>query len=212
MKPNPSLPDPHPSAGMTAASLVRVVRATTMLLALTVLTGVIYPLVVDRIAAIAFPRQATGSVVDVDGRPRESRLLGQGFTSPRYFWSRPSATPGFPYDARSSGGSNLGPSNAKLTDSAKARIDALRAADPGNAALVPVDLVTSSASGLDPHISPAAASYQLARVARSRGVDEASVRALVEAHTEPRTFGVFGEPRVDVVGLNRELDRAHPDF
>jgi K+-transporting ATPase ATPase C chain len=182
--------------------------ALAVFAALTLLTGVAYPLVVTLIGALAFPAQAGGSIVRIDGRDVGSALIGQSFTSPRHFWSRPSATGPMPYNAGASSGSNLGPTNAALASAVAARVAALRAADPGNAAPVPVDLVTTSASGLDPHISPAAAEYQMARVARERGLDADRVRELVQAATEGRTLGVLGEPRVNVLELNLALDAA----
>jgi potassium-transporting ATPase KdpC subunit len=183
-------------------------RAAKMLLILTLITGVAYPLAITAIARSAFPNEAEGSLIrDAEGgAPRGSALIGQPFEDPKYFWGRLSAAGAFPYDARASAGSNLGPTNELLTQKAKARIDALRAADRENSAPVPIDLVTSSASGLDPHISPAAARYQIRRVARERGLSEARVRELVDAHTEPRTLGVLGEPRVNVLRLNLALD------
>jgi K+-transporting ATPase ATPase C chain len=181
------------------------------LVVFTVLTGVAYPLLVTGIAQAAFPRQANGSLVMAGGKVAGSRLIGQGFDDPKYFWGRLSATldsngKALPYNASASGGSNLGPTNPALTDAAKARIDALRAADPDNGSNVPVDLITSSASGLDPDISPAAAEYQVPRVARTRGIDVAQLRAVVAEHTEDRTLGVLGEPRVHVLELNLALD------
>lgn len=167
--------------------------ALVALLAFTVLTGILYPLVVMGIGKAVFPRQAAG----------DPALIGQEFTHPAYFWSRPSA---IHYNAMTSSGTNLGESNASLHDQVKQRVDALRAADPGNTAPIPVDLVTSSASGLDPDITPAAAYYQAARVARARGMTVEDVRALIADHVESRTLGILGEPRVNVVGLNRALD------
>jgi K+-transporting ATPase ATPase C chain len=175
-------------------------------LALTVLTGVVYPLLVTGVARVAFPFQADGSVVERDGKAVGSALLGQGFTGPGYFWGRPSVTGPHPYNGAASSGSNLATVNPALADAVAARVAALRAADPGNTAPVPVDLVTASGSGLDPHISPAAAEYQLARVARARGLEPSVVRDLVERHTSGRTFGLLGEPRVDVLALNLALD------
>jgi potassium-transporting ATPase KdpC subunit len=180
--------------------------AIVMLIFMSVLTGLIYPAVVTGIAQAVFPRQANGSLIIRDGKVVGSSLIGQPFDDPKYFWGRPSATSPFPYNAASSSGSNLGPTNPALYDAVKARVDALRAADPGNTAPVPVDLVTSSASGLDPHISPAAALYQVNRVAKARKLDPAAVRELVERHTEGRTFGVLGERRVNVLALNLALD------
>lgn len=179
--------------------------AAAALLALTLLTGLAYPLAVTGIAQLAMPAAANGSLIVEGGRVLGSALIGQPFSDPAYFWGRPSATAPQPYNGLASGGSNLAPTNPALRDAVRARIDALRAADPGNAAPVPVDLVTASASGLDPHISPAAADYQVARVARRRGLDPAALRALVARHTEPRTLGLLGEPRVNVLALNRAL-------
>lgn len=177
-----------------------------LLIALSVLTGILYPLAITGIAQAIFPKQANGSLIYRDGRPVGSSLIGQSFTDPKYFWSRPSATSPIGYNAASSAGSNLGPMNPDLTTAVEERIAALRKADPGNDAPIPVDLVTSSASGLDPHISLAAAEYQIARVAKARGMETAVVRQLVARHTEGRTFGLLGEPRVNVVELNIELD------
>ena len=179
--------------------------ALLIFLALTLVTGLIYPLVVTGIAQLAFPRQANGSILRRDGRPVASALIGQSFTAPGYFWGRPSATSP-PDNAASSAGSNLGPTNPALLEAVRARIKALRAGDPGNTSPIPVDLVTASASGLDPHISPAAADYQVPRVARARGLPEPTVRQLVADHTEGRTWGILGEPRVNVVQLNLSLD------
>lgn len=180
--------------------------ALTMLLILTVLTGPIYPLAVTGLAQVFFPNQANGSVIVREGKVIGSTLIGQYFDKPEYFWSRPSATAPFPYNAVASGGSNLGPTNPALIEAVKARIAALRAADPGNDVRIPVDLVTASGSGLDPHISPAAALYQVKRVASARGIGEATVRDLVIQHTQSRQIGVLGEPRVNVLLLNLALD------
>jgi potassium-transporting ATPase KdpC subunit len=180
--------------------------AILLLVVLTVLTGVVYPLVMTGIAQVLFPRQANGSLIVVGGKVVGSELIGQPFDDPRYFWSRPSATSPFPYNAGSSSGSNQGPTNPALAEAVKGRVDALRAADPGNTAPVPVDLVTASASGLDPHVSPAAALYQVSRVAKARKLEESAVRQLVEQHTEERQWGFFGEPRVNVLELNLALD------
>ena len=180
--------------------------ALVLLLLFTVVTGVAYPLVVTGIAQTIFPRQANGSLIVKDGKPVGSSLIGQPFDDPKYFWSRPSATTPFAYNAGASSGSNLSPTNPALLKAVQERVDALRAADPGNTAPVPVDLVTASGSGLDPHISPAAALYQVDRVARARKVDEGAVRRLVEAHIEGRWLGVLGEPRVNVLELNLALD------
>lgn len=183
------------------------IRPALVLLALlTAVTGVLYPLAVTGLANLAFPKQAAGSMVFRDGRVVGSRLIGQAFDAPRFFWGRPSATRPVPYNAAASSGSNLGPLNPALVAAVKARIAALRAADPTATGPVPVDLVTASASGLDPHISPAAAEYQVSRVARARDLDPQTVRALVRAHTEGRTFGLLGEPRVNVLELNLALE------
>jgi potassium-transporting ATPase KdpC subunit len=180
--------------------------ALLMLVVLSVLTGLVYPLVVTGLAQVFFPHQANGSIVVQNGKPVGSALVGQPFDDPRYFWPRPSATTPFPYNAAASGGSNLGPTNPALLEAVRARIAALRTADPGNANPVPVDLVTASGSGLDPHISPAAALFQVKRVARVRGLPESAVRDLLLRHVEPRQFGILGEPRVNVLGLNLALD------
>jgi len=180
--------------------------ALVLFLLLTVLTGFLYPLVVAGLAQLLFPAQAAGSMITHDGQARGSRLIGQAFSDPGHFWTRPSATTPQPYNGTGSTGSNLGPLNPALTDAVKARIAALRAADPDNTTPVPIDLVTASASGLDPEISVAAATYQAARVARARGVDVARVRALIAAHTAGSVGGVLGEPRVNVLELNLALD------
>lgn len=180
-------------------------QAFLLLVVFTILTGIIYPLAVTEIAQVIFPYQANGSLIYRDGKPVASALIGQAFTEPKYFWSRPSATSPMPYNAESSSGSNLGPTNPDLVKAVKERIEVLRKADPGNDAPVPVDLVTTSASGLDPHISPAA-EYQVNRVAKARGLEVAAVRKLVSQHTESRTLGLLGEPRVNVVELNLDLD------
>src|SRR5438876_5057451 len=182
-------------------------RAALVSLALlTIVTGLAYPAIVTGIAQVAFPYRANGSLVVKDGKTLGSELIGQPFDDPKYFWARPSATTPFAYNAGSSSGSNLSPTNADLVKAVQARVDALRAADPGNAVSVPVDLVTASGSGLDPHISPAAALYQVPRVARARKLDEAIVRDLVAHYTERRLFGLLGEPRVNVLELNLALD------
>ena len=187
--------------------MIRLIRqSATMLLLLTLVAGVAYPLLVTALAQVLFPHQANGSLIGKGGRPIGSSLIGQAFTAPKYFWGRPSATAPQPYNGTGSGGSNLGPTNPALADAAKQRIDALRAADPSNDAPVPVDLVAASGSGLDPEISPAAAQYQLARVAHARGLPPAEVRALVARYTRGRQFGVLGEPRVNVLELNLALD------
>jgi K+-transporting ATPase ATPase C chain len=183
-----------------------------MLLILTVITGVIYPLVVTGIAQVAFPKQANGSLIVIDGKTYGSELIGQQFDDPKYFWGRLSATGTFPYNAynaenlTASSGSNYGPLNPALMDMVQARIDALKAADPDNTAPIPVDLVTASGSGLDPHISVAAALYQVQRVAAARGLSDEAVNALVNQYTEGRQFGFLGEPRVNVLKLNLALD------
>jgi potassium-transporting ATPase KdpC subunit len=182
--------------------------ALRVLVVLSVLTGVVYPFVVTGIARVAFPRAATGSLIVVDGKTVGSSLIGQSFDDPKYFWSRPSATSPQPYNAGASSGSNQGPRNPALADAVKDRIKALRDADPDTKAPVPVDLVTASGSGLDPDISVAAAEYQLARVAKARGMQAAKVRALVAESTSGRTFGILGEPRVNVLQLNLALDRS----
>ena len=188
--------------------------ALAALAILTIVAGIIYPLVVTGLAQAIFPYQANGSIiVGKDGQRLGSALIGQQFDDPKYFWGRLSATGPVPYTAfnadklTGSSGSNYGPLNPALVDAARARIDALRAADPANTAPIPVDLVTASGSGLDPHISPAAAAYQIARVAKARGMDEAQVRELVARHTEGRQLGFLGEPRVNVLELNLALDQ-----
>ena len=180
--------------------------ALVLLIVLSVLTGLIYPAVVTGIAQLVFPRQANGSLIVRDGKVVGSSLIGQPFDDPKYFWGRPSATSPFPYNAAASSGSNLGPTNPALYDAVKGRVETLRTADPGNTAPVPVDLVTASGSGLDPHISPAAALYQVGRVAKARKLDESAVRQLVERHTAGRQLGFLGEPRVNVLALNLALD------
>jgi K+-transporting ATPase ATPase C chain len=175
-------------------------------LTLSILTGILYPLLVTGVAQLLFPVQANGSLISREGKPIGSELIGQPFDDPKYFWGRLSATPDFPYNSASSSGSNLGPSNPALVEAVKARVEVLQKADPGNSSPIPVDLVTSSGSGLDPHISPAAASYQAPRVARVRGLSEERVRYLVDQFTEPRQWGFLGEPRVNVLRLNLALD------
>lgn len=180
--------------------------AILVLFFLTIITGLIYPLTITTVAQIVFPNQANGSLMVTDGKVVGSTLIGQPFDNPKYFWGRPSATAPFAYNAAASSGSNLGPTNPALIDAVQARVDALRAADPDNAQSIPVDLVTASASGLDPHISVAAALYQTPRVARARGVPEARVRELAAQFTENLQFGIFGEARVNVLLLNLALD------
>jgi len=177
-----------------------------LLLLMTVLTGALYPLAVTGIAQLLFPSRANGSIIMRKGEPVGSELIGQQFSSPGYFWSRPSATGPFPYNAASSTGSNLGPLNPALAAGAKARVELLHVADSLNTTPVPVDLATASGSGLDPHISPAAALYQLPRVARTRHMPEENVRALIERYTDPRDLWLLGEPGVNVLRLNLALD------
>jgi K+-transporting ATPase ATPase C chain len=181
-------------------------QSIALLLLLTLVTGVAYPLAVTAFAQLLFPTAANGSVLVRDGKPVGSALIGQPFSDPRYFWGRPSATASFPYNGAASGGSNLGPTNPALADAVKQRIAALREADPGNTKPVPVDLVTASGSGLDPQISPAAAEFQVARVARARGMNAEEVRKFVAAATEKRQWRILGEPRVNVLQLNLALD------
>jgi len=180
--------------------------AAVLFLVLTALTGVLYPLVVTAVAQLLFSDRATGSLLVRDGHVVGSRLIGQSFSDPRYFWGRPSATTPQPYNGAASTGSNSGPLNPAFLDAVHARVAALRAADPGNAAPVPIDLVTASGSGLDPEISPAAAGYQAARVARVRGLPAERVQALIAQHTGGRLLGILGEPRVNVLELNLALD------
>src|SRR5438128_10828304 len=182
-------------------------RAALVSLALRpIVTGLAYPAIVTGIAQVAFPYRANGSLVVKDGKTLGSELIGQPFDDPKYFWGRPSATTPFAYNAGSSSGSNLSPTNADLVRAVQARVAALRAADPGNTASVPVDLVTASGSGLDPHISPAAALYQVSRVAKARKMNPQLLQQSVERHTEGRLFGLLGEPRVNVLELNLALD------
>ena len=182
--------------------------ALVLFLILTLITGIIYPLVTTGMAQLVFPDQAAGSLIQREGKSVGSALIGQNFSDGKHFWGRPSATSPMPNNAAGSGGSNLGPLNPALTDAVKGRVEALRAADPGNTAAIPVDLVTASSSGLDPHISPAAAQYQVARVAKARGLDIALVKTLVEKETETPFAGFFGEPRVNVLNLNLALEAA----
>jgi len=173
---------------------------------MTVLTGIVYPFAVTGLAQLLFQSQARGSLVMADGHAVGSKIIGQSFSEPKYFWSRPSATTPQPYNGIASGGSNQGPLSPALTDAVKSRIDALKSADPANPLPIPVDLVTASASGLDPEISIAAARYQAARVARVRGLDPAAVQSLIGAHAHTRLLGFIGEPRVNVLELNLALD------
>ncbi len=183
--------------------------AVMALLSLTLLTGLVYPLAVTGLAQILFPHQANGSVIVRNGKIIGSSLIGQPFDAAQYFWGRPSATAPFPYNSAASSGSNVGPTNEALIKAVQARIAALKAADPGHVRPIPVDLVTASGSGLDPHICPAAAEYQVHRVARARALDEATVRQVVAQHTHGRQFGILGEPRVNVLELNLALDAMH---
>jgi potassium-transporting ATPase KdpC subunit len=182
--------------------------ALSLLIAITVLTGGVYPLLVTGFAQLLFPAKAAGSLIIKDNKVIGSSLIGQNFSDPKYFWSRPSATGAYPYNAIASAGSNQGPLNPALTDAVQQRIAALRAVDPQNIAPVPVDLVTASASGLDPHISEAAALYQLERVARVRGLTPVKVRELLQAHSEGHMLGFLGEPCVNVLALNLALDQG----
>jgi potassium-transporting ATPase KdpC subunit len=184
-------------------------QSLLMLIALSLITGVVYPLVVTGVAHLCCARAAEGSLIYRGNHLVGSRLLGQPFDQPRYFWSRPSATTPAPYNGLASGGSNLGPTNSAQLDAVNAQVKRLHEADPGNASPIPVDLVTASGSGLDPEISPAAAEYQVARVARERRLDPAVVRALVASHTDLRQWGILGEPRVNVLELNLALDAPH---
>lgn len=188
---------------------VRLIRpAVSLLVLMTLLLGLVYPFVITGLAKVAFPRQAEGSLIYKDGKLIGSRLIGQSFSDPKYFWSRPSATTPQPYNGLASSGSNLGPLNPALLDQVKANAKALHDADPDNRRLVPVELVTASASGLDPDISPAAARYQAARVARARNLPLAQVEALIKSHQRGRLFGFIGERRVNVLELNLALDET----
>lgn len=200
-----------PSATTTKVTSQGVLRpALVLFVGLTVLCGVIYPLAVTGIGKVAFPEQAAGSLIVQNGKLIGSRLIGQEFSAPGYFWGRLSATSPMPYNAQSSGGSNFGPSNPALIDAVKGRVDALKAADPGNTLPIPVDLVTASASGLDPEISLAAAYYQAGRIARERKLNVDTVRSLIDSLKLERSLGFLGEPRVNVMALNLALDRQHP--
>lgn len=195
---------PRDDLPVSQGSLLR--PALTLFVVLSLITGLLYPLAVTGVAQTAFPHQANGSLITQGGKTVGSELIGQAFTEPGHFWGRPSATAPMPYNAAASGGSNQGPTNPALVDAVKARIEALRAADPDNTRPVPVDLVTASASGLDPQISPAAADYQAARVAKARGLPLAQVQALVQQHTDSPWLGLLGEPRVNVLALNLALE------
>ena len=181
--------------------------ALVLFFILTLITGVAYPLLVTGVAQTLFPAQASGSMILRDGKTVGSELIGQNFTDPKHFWGRPSATSPMPYNAMASSGSNQGPSNPALLEAVKSRVEALRAVDPGNTKSVPVDLITASASGLDPHISPAAATYQASRVAKARGLAVDKVQALVDVQIETPLFGILGEPRINVLKLNLALDK-----
>jgi K+-transporting ATPase ATPase C chain len=196
--------EPNVQDSAVAEGLLR--PAVALFILLSVITGLLYPLAVTGVAQMAFPRSAAGSLIAQGGAVRGSVLIGQPFSDPKHFWSRPSATTPMPYNAANSSGSNLGPSNPALIDVVKSRVAALRAADPDNKTAVPADLVTASASGLDPHISRAAADYQIARVARARGLPEPQLRSMVDRYTEGAMFGFIGEPRVNVLMLNLALD------
>ncbi|HEV3285597.1 MAG TPA: potassium-transporting ATPase subunit KdpC [Steroidobacteraceae bacterium] len=201
---NPQPAPPVPARARARGALLR--PAIALFVLLTLLTGIVYPLLVTVLARLLFPAEAAGSLILRDGRAVGSALVGQNFADPGHFWGRPSATTPQPYNGIASNASNLGPLNPALTDAVKERIAALRAADSGNPAPIPVDLVTASGSGLDPHISVAAADYQAARVARARALPLPRVQALIAAHTAGRLLGVLGEPRVNVLELNLALD------
>jgi K+-transporting ATPase ATPase C chain len=183
--------------------------AVSLFVLLTAVTGIAYPLAVTGIARTVFPEAAAGSLIVKDGKAVGSSLIGQNFSDPKYFWGRPSATGPMPYNASASGGSNQGPLNPAMVDAVKGRIEALKAVDPDNKQPIPSDLVNASGSGLDPHISPEAAIYQVARIAAQRHLPASDVKALVNQNTEGRQFGVFGEPRVNVLKLNIALDALH---
>jgi K+-transporting ATPase ATPase C chain len=184
--------------------------ALVLFVLLTALTGLVYPFALTDLAQLAFPIQAAGSLVVRDGKPIGSTLIGQNFSDPKYLWGRPSATGPQPYNASNSSGSNLGPLNPALTDAIKGRIAALRAADPDNSSAIPVDLVTTSGSGLDPHLSAAGAKYQAGRIAKARKLAVSQVEHLIDAQTEGALFGLLGEPRVNVLAINLALDAIHP--
>jgi K+-transporting ATPase ATPase C chain len=185
-----------------------ILQSVRMLLFMTLITGIAYPLLVTGIAQVAFPKQANGSLIEKDGKVLGSSLIGQPFSDAKYFWSRASATSPMPYNGGASSGSNQGPTNPALKEAVEGRVKALREAGGDASKPVPIDLVTASGSGLDPHISPAAAEYQVGRIAKQRGLAEDKVRTLIEKHTEGRSFGFLGEPRVNVLLLNLDLDAA----
>lgn len=182
--------------------------AVVLFILLSIITGVVYPLATAALGKWLLPDQANGSLIEKDGKLVGSSLIGQNFTEPQYFWGRPSATGPYPNNAAASSGSNQGPLNPALAEVVKSRVNALKVADPDNRLPVPVDLITASASGLDPHISPAAAAYQASRVAKARGLSAVSVQSLINENTEGRQWGVFGEPRVNVLNLNLALDKS----
>lgn len=184
--------------------------ALSLFVLMSVITGLAYPVAVTGIAGTLFPKEAAGSLIVKEGKPVGSALIGQNFTDPEYFWGRPSATGPQPYNSAASSGSNQGPLNPALVAAVKGRIEALKAADPDNKRPIPADLVTASGSGLDPEISPSAAEYQVARIARVRGLPAEGIRALVAASTQDRQWGIFGEPRVNVLALNLALDATRP--
>lgn len=184
-------------------------QSVVVFLGLTIVTGVVYPLVMTVVAQVVFPHQANGSLIERDGKVVGSALIGQQFDGPRYFWSRPSATGPTPYNAAASTGSNLGPTNPAQLDAVRGRVDGLHKASADQTGSIPIDLVTASGSGLDPEISPAAAEYQVARVAKARGVSVEAVRGLVAQHTAGRQLGVLGEPRVNVLELNLAMDKSN---
>lgn len=184
--------------------------ALSLFVLMSVITGLAYPVAVTGIAGTLFPKEAAGSLIVKEGKPAGSALIGQNFTDPEYFWGRPSATGPQPYNSAASSGSNQGPLNPALVAAVKGRIEALKAADPDNKRPIPADLVTASGSGLDPEISPSAAEYQVARIARVRGLPAEGIRALVAASTQDRQWGIFGEPRVNVLALNLALDATRP--
>lgn len=193
------------------SEILKLVKSSLLsLLLLTLITGGVYPALVTGLAQLLFPHQANGSLIVRDGQAVGSELIGQPFADPAYFWGRPSATGPFPYNAAASSGSNLGPTNPALLEAVKGRIEALRQVDPANPAPIPADLVTASASGLDPHISPAAAFYQVARVAKVRGLATEQVKSLVAEYSEGRQWGFLGEPRVNVLKLNLALEARSP--